>query len=153
MDVRILVWDRSFGCDPAPRSRATCGNISCTENPDTLGYLRIWILVWNRFFQLQSKPEVKSVPRFARLTFLCGQESKQRNPPCRPVVHAAHGRCASQQGISGRHLPVPSGNGAHRARRPSGIRPTCLPGLNGVGEQDQERSARCAGHFLVWPRK
>ena len=26
---------------------------------------------------------------------------------------------------------------AHRARRPSGIRPTCLPGLNGVGGQDQ----------------
>ena len=43
------------------------------------------------------------------------------------------------RGISGRHLPVPSGNVAHRARRPSGIRPSCLPGLNGVERQDQDR--------------
>ena len=72
-----------------------------------------------------------------RSTTAEGWSSNQRRPPGRPAVHASHGRCASRSGISGRHIHVPSGNVAHPARRPSGIRPTCLPGLNGVGGQDQ----------------
>ena len=72
-----------------------------------------------------------------RSTTAEGWSSNQRRPPGRSAVHASHGRCASRSGISGRHIHVPSGNVAHPARRPSGIRPTCLPGLNGVGGQDQ----------------
>ena len=92
-----------------------------------------------------SLTRIKSVPRFARLTFLCGQESKQRRPPCRPVGSASRNRFAIRSGISGRHIPVPSGNVAHRARRPSGIRPSCLPDLNGTWKAvAKSKSLSCA---------
>ena len=100
-------------------------------------------------FQPRLLAKIKSVPRVARVTFLCGQESNQRRPPGRPVGPATRDRCASRQGISGRHIPVPSGNGAHRARRPSGIRPTCLPGLNGVERQEQERLPSMKSHIEI----
>ena len=74
-------------------------------------------------------------------TTAAGWSSDQRNHPCRPVGSASRNRSTSRSGISGRHLPVPSGNGAHRARRPSGIRPSCLPGLNGAEWQDQNKLA------------
>ena len=87
-----------------------------------------------------------------RSSTAAGWSSNQRSHPCRPVVCATRSRYAIRSGISGRHIHVPSGNVAHRARRPLGIRPSCLPGLNGdlrAGSRSGSGAISCSPFWIL----
>jgi hypothetical protein len=55
----------------------------------------------------------------------------KRKPPCGAPDDETVGS-ASAAGIFGRHIHVPSKNGAHRVRRPFGVCPLRLPHLTGL---------------------